>query len=189
MANALGPYYVQINYHSPDAPHTMTIPTKAWNAGVGVGTFDIWSGGTIAADTMVEGLVTAMLPSFNAGVTFDNWIAYKQLLPSDDPQPLVSDNFTGMTGTDVGGSWAQAVELIITARSSLFGLCKLSLLDAISGDDYSPVIIMSGSLVTLTAEWFADSNGWAARDNGQPTTFLKMTKNLNQKLRKEYRLD
>jgi hypothetical protein len=167
----------------------MTIPTKVWNNGIGSGTFETWGGTPKDAQDMIEELVTEMLPSFNASVTFDNWIIFGQASPSDPVLPLVTGNFTAMVGTDVGGSWAGAVELIVVARTQAFGIAKLTLLDAISGDDYSPVLTLSGSLGALCAEWFNDTNGWAGRDNAQPGSFLKMTKNLNQKLRKEYRYD
>jgi hypothetical protein len=187
MANALGPYFVRINYHSAWAPHTMTIPTRTWSPDGGAGTFEDWSAGAIAADTMVLGLVTLMLPFFPGDVHFDNWTVFKQLAPSDDPQPMVSETFSGAVGSNVGGSWAPAVEVIIVARTSLFGLAKLDLLDACSEDNFTPILTASGALADLITEWFSSANAWAGRDNGQPNNFLKYTRNLNQKLRKEYR--
>jgi hypothetical protein len=189
MANALGPYYVQINYHYILGPHSMTIPTKNWNSGAGAGSFDTWAGGTVDAADMIEQLVTLMLPFFDANTTFDNWVIFKQLLPADDPQPMRSGNFTGMDGTNSGGSWSAAVESIITMRTDLFGIAKLDLLDSVSGGNYNPILTPSGALSALLLEWSLDLNGWSGRDNGRPSNFLKMTINLNQKLRKSYRLD
>lgn len=185
MANALGPYYVQIKYHSLLAPHTMTIPTRDWDANQ----FDTWSGGPIDDVDMIENLVTEMLPFFDAGVSFDNWQVFRQLLPADDPEPISSGAFTGMTGTDTGGTWAGAVESIITVRTAGFNIAKLDLLDSISDNDFNPIIVPITRITNLIDEWFAVTNGWAGRDNTKPSTFLKMTKNLNQKLRKEYRYD
>lgn len=189
MANALGPYWVQLNYHSELAPHSMTIPTKNWNPSGSVGTFDIWSGGTINALTMVQGLVTKLLPLFNANSAFDNYLIFKQLLPTDDPQPVASESFSGQVGTSTSTSWWQAVERIFIARSTTFGLCKLDLLDCVSGDNYLPITSPATNDQAVITEWFDDAKGWCARDNGQPNTFLKITANLNQKLRKQYRYD
>jgi hypothetical protein len=186
MANALGPYYTVIRYHSLLAPHTMTLPLKGWNTS---GDVDAWDGSVISAVTMITALLTLMLPFFDGGNHFDGATIFKQLLPSDDPAPVQDMNFTGLTGTDTGGTWAGAVELIITARTNLFGIARLTMLDAISDDDFNPILVPTTRIANLVNEWTADTNGWAGRDNGQPTTFLKETKNLNQRLRKEYRYD
>jgi len=185
--NFLGPYWVQLNY-TVYAPHTMTLPTKNWNASGSIGTFDIWSGGTINALTMVQALVTKMLPLFNADCSFNNYLVYKQLLPTDVPEPVASQQFSGQIGTG-GTSWAKAVERIFVARSTAFGLCKLDLLDCLSADQWNPVLNPGVDDQALITEWFNDANGWSARDNNQPNTFLKITTNLNQKLRKSYRMD
>lgn len=186
--NFLGPYWVQLNY-TGYSPHTMTLPTKNWNPSGTIGTFDIWSGGTINALTMVQGLVTKLLPFFNADVSFNNYLVYKQLLPTDDPQPVSSEQFSGQIGTNVSGGWAPAIEMIFIARTTNFGICKLDLLDAVFDNGFSPVINPGVAAQALIDEWFADSNGWSGRDNFQPYTFLKYTTNLNQKLRKVNRLD
>jgi len=186
--NFLGPYWVQLNY-TGYSPHTMTLPTKNWNASGSVGTFDIWSGGTINALTMVQALVTKLLPLFNSDVSFNNYLVYKQLLPADDPQPVASEQFSGQIGTNTGGSWATAVEKIYIARTTAFGLCKLDLLDVCSEDNFNPVINPGVADQALITEWFDDGKGWSGRDNFQPNTFLKYTVNLNQKLRKVNRLD
>lgn len=186
--NFLGPYWVQLNY-TGYTPHTMTIPTKNWNPSGSVGTFDIWSGGTINALTMVNNLVTALLPLFNADISFDNYLVYKQLLPTDEPQPVASENFSGKIGTSSTCGWAAATERIFLARTTAFGLCKLSLLDSCTNDNYNPIRSPGAVDQALITEWFSDANGWSGRDNFQPNTFLKITTNLNQKLRKELRLD
>ncbi len=167
----------------------MTLPTKNWNAGTGTGTFDIWSGGVISAAAMVGDLVTKMLPLFNADISFDNFLVYKQLLPDDDPEPVASASFSGQVGTNVSASWAKAVELIFIARTTAFGIAKLSLLDAVSNNAFLPITSPSVDPQALIDEWFDDAKGWSGRDNFQPSTFLKFTTNINQKLRKAYRLD
>lgn len=184
--NFLGPYWARLNYHGLYAPHSMTLPTKNWNPGVGSGTFDIWSGGVIAAATMLDNMTDKLCALFSSDTSFDNYVIYKQLLPADDPEPVYGGGFIGKTGTDVGGSWSSAVERLYVARSNTFGIAKLTLLDAISDDNFAPRLAMNVADSALFAEWTSDANGWCARDNGQVTTFLKITLNLNQALRKEY---
>lgn len=187
--HAVGPYYVDIGYHSPQAPHSMRIPTKNWNPGGASGTFDVWAGGTIAAGDMITNLITKFLPFYSATCQFDNFTVFKQLLDTDRPQPVVSGTFTGLVGTAVHTGWAGAVELQFIARSSTFGLAKLVLLDALSDDNFFPVLSFTGDYAGIFGEWGLDANGWAARDNGQVITPLKVTKNINQKLRQNYHYD
>jgi hypothetical protein len=189
MANFLGPAWVQIKYHGQVAPHTMTIPTLAWNDGPDNGTFDAWVGGTVDATDMVTALVTLMLPFFNSDTQFDNFEIFTRASDTDPIIPRRSDTFSALVGTDTSASWAGAVEVIMIARTTLFGIAKLSLLDAVSDDNFLPITSLSGRYLNLMTEWALNTNGWSGRDNGRPLTFLKATKNLNQKLRKEYRYD
>jgi hypothetical protein len=189
MTNFLGPYFVRINYHYILGPHTMTIPTNVWSPDGGVGTFATWDDGAAAADTMITELVTLMLPFFDVNTQFDNWTVFQWDAPNLEPIPRVAGAFTSLVGTASDGKWSAAVEQIITARTTNFGIAKLDFLDADSKNNFNPINAASGALLTLMAAWGALINGWRGRDNGRPDVFLKMTTNLNQKLRKTYRLD
>jgi len=186
--NFLGPYWVQLNY-TGYSPHTMTLPTKNWNPSGSVGTFDIWSGGTINALTMMTNFVNVLKPWFNSDISFNNYLVYKQLLPADTPQPVASEAFSGQIGTNTTGGWATAVEIIVVARTTAFGIAKLDLLDCVSDNNFNPVISPGVNMQALLDVWMADANGFSGRDNFQVNTFLKYTVNLNQALRKTNRLD
>ncbi len=190
MANFLGPYYTRINYHSPFGIHTMTLPTRTWNPDGGFGTFEAWDASAPAADVMINALVDKLKVGFDTGTVFDNFTIFKQLLPADDPQPVMAGNITSGTGTDAGGSWSTAVEVIMVARTDAFGIAKLTLLDAVSFDSFSPILSLSSGLyLDMFNEWSDVSNAWSGRDNSRPATFLKLTTNINQALRKEYHYD
>lgn len=189
MANFLGPYWVQLNYHGALAPHSHTLPIKNWNPSGTIGTIDIWSGGTINALTMIDDLVDLLLPMYNADTAYDNYIIYKQLLPTDPIEPVSSQSFSGKVGTNPSPTWAAAVEKMFIARSSTFGLAKIVCLDAVSGGSFLPITSPGTPEQALLDEWMSDAKGWCARDNGQVQTFLKITLNLNQKLRKDYHYD
>lgn len=185
--NFVGPYWTLINYHGTLAPHSHVFPTKNWNPGSGGGTFDIWSGGTISAVAMITDMVDKLRAMYPSDTQYDNYTIYKQLLPDDDPQPVYSGAFTGKTGTNTDGSWSSAIEKTFIARSATFGIAKIVCLDADFGNSFNPRTTMNVAEDALFTEWTADSKGWCARDNAQVTTFMKITLNLNQKLRKEYR--
>lgn len=187
--NFIGPYWTVIRYHSLQAPHTMSIPCNNWSIGTGSGDFEAWDNSSRAADDMITDLVTLFLPLFDSGVQFDNYTIFRQLLVTDEPQPVAQGSFTAKIGTNTGASWASAVEVIITARTALFGIAKLDFLDACSENDFTPKLTPSVAQANIFNEWIADTNAWRGRDNGQVTVFMKATTNLNQKLRKEYRYD
>jgi hypothetical protein len=189
MANALGPYFVRIFYHSPQAPHVMTLPTKTWSPDGGAGNFATWDASSISASVMVNALVDVLKTLYPSDCVFDSYGIYSQPTPADDVVPLYAEAVTTGTGTSVDGSWASASELIFVARSTNFGIAKLTLLDAVTSNQFLPMLTLSGLYADVFAEWSDEGNGWAARDNGRPATFLKMTTNINQALRKEYRYD
>ena len=189
MVNFIGPYFVQNNYHSAYAPHTQLISTKNWNPGGDVGTFDAWGGGTTPADEMIEALIDMMLAFMPATNAFDNSTIFKQLLPADEPQPMLTLGWTAKIGTDATPGWYPAVEQIFIARTSLFGIAKITLMDAGSHNSFSPRLSFAGADAGLYGEWGSEARGWCGRDNGRVVTPMKITTNLNQKLRKEYRLD
>lgn len=187
MPNSLSPAFVKIEYFSGFGPHSMIIPTLEYN--VDDQLFDVWSGSPIAASDMIENLVTLMLPFFPNTVTFNNYSIFTQATATSDPVPVKSGALTAMVGSNVTPGWTKAVEQIITVRSTVGGICKLVFLDMASGNNYGKVVSLSGevALNDLFEEWSGLSNGWSARDNGRPATFLQMTKTLNQKLREAYR--
>jgi hypothetical protein len=80
--------------------------------------------------------------------------------------------------------------MTVNFRTSLFGKAKLVLLDFSALDDWSKVRTLpgSGALFDLVGEFTASTNGWQGQDNGQPTTFVSVTRTLNEKLRRSYRL-
>lgn len=189
MANFIGPYWVEINYHGALAPHSMSVPTKNWNPGSGNGTFDVWSGGTESADSMINSLVTLLLPFYNSDTVFDNYQIMKQLLPTDKPQPVTGNDLGAAAGTDTSASWAAAVQGILIARTEAFGIAKLTFLDMVSDNDFKPIITPTTRITNLIAAWMDVGNGWSGRDNSRPATFLKLTKDLNDKLRHDYHYD
>lgn len=190
MPGTLVPGFVEILYHSTAAPHVMRLPTLQWNDDAspgGAGSFESWSGVDKDAEDMVDQLTDVMLPFFNPLVTFDGFIVYTQPTDPGESFPVASGSFTGKVGTGPGDSWFAAVQTTVIARTSLFGIAKLVLLDSNSGDNFTPELTPSGAMTALLDEWFSLENGWRGRDGGRPKTFVKATQTLNEKLRREYR--
>lgn len=189
MANSLFPAFVQINYHSVYAPHVMTIPTLEWTPDAGYGLFETWAGGTIAADDMVEQLIDVMLPFFPASVGFDAFTIYTMASPTDQAIPRVFKTSAEVGSNGTPGN-SHAVQATWTFKTDEGGISKLVMLDMGNNNSFERVTQATVGVAgqALIDEFTSDANGWAGRDNGQPTFFLQIAYTLNEKLRREYHL-
>jgi len=188
MPSSLGPSFVEINYHSADGFHTMTLPTLEYDQGGDQ--FETWAAGTVDAVTMVEAFVDTLLPFFPTTVVFDNYTIYD--LPTD-PGPALprkSAILTGKAGAVGAPGWTKAVQFTVTIRTTLFGILKIVLLDIDSGNSFArqAAVNTPSDFTDMMAELTSDANGWSGRDNGQPDVFLQCSRTLNEKLRKSYRM-
>lgn len=186
--HSLFPAYVEIDYHSTYSPHKMTIPTLNWNSGGTFGDFETHAGGAIAAETMVDAMITALKAFVPASVAFDGWTVFTKASPTAQAVPRTFKT-SGVVGT-AGLSWNKAVQLTISAKTDNAGDARLVLMDAASGDNFDLITpaTITASYTALFAEWFADTNGWAGRDDGLPYYFTQASLTLNEKLRKQYHM-
>lgn len=192
MANDANPSFVKINYHSAAAPHTMEIPALTWNdvaSTGGAGEFDIWSGGTIDADSMINDLtdvIAALLPDT---ATIDGYTIYTYGTPRGAPQPRVSKAI-GTAGLDATPGWWQAVQVTQTFRTTDFNLMKLNILDSATNNDFSKTLSIppGGALEDIFTLLSSNVQGWCGRDAQQVAAFVSQTIDLNDALRRRYRL-
>jgi hypothetical protein len=192
MPNFRGPFFVVIEYHSSFGPHRMQIPTKDWSPpafGADFGLFEKWEGGQIDADLMISNLVGKLKAFLTPDSVFDNYTIFSQPTDTVGAVPVMANDLGATVGT-AAASWDQATQMTVNFRTSLFGKAKLVLLDFSALDDWSKVRTLpgSGALFDLVGEFTASTNGWQGQDNGQPTTFVSVTRTLNEKLRRSYRL-
>lgn len=191
MPNSLFPAFVKIEYQSANAPHVMILPTKEWSDPLedGVGQFDTHTGGSINADDMVQAMVDELAKFFTADLSFTSYTIYTMATETADPTPRVTGQLT-QVGVTVSTTWQKATQVTITARTTSFGLAKITLLDAISEDNWDRITVLpgSGNIFDLWGVWSDPGNGWAGRDNGRPTAFLQVSKTLNEKLRRQYHM-
>lgn len=187
-----GPYFVRVFSHSAFGPHVQEIPIKNWSNVVSTnphGQIDKWSGGSTDAQTMIEDLVALEADFFPSTYTFDNWAIYSQPTPADPAHPVTGEAFSGLVGTSAASGWSKAVEGIFTWRATDFSLVKLVMLDMESGNDFDRVPTLATTPLTLLdAEFTNPDKGWSSRQGAKPQTFIGVTKDLNDKLRKAYRM-
>jgi hypothetical protein len=188
--NSLYPAYVLLQYHSAFGTHFMTLPTNAWNdepvAG-GAGTFDSWTSGSRDADAMINDLVDLFVPFFKADTSFDLYSIFTLENAEATPRPRATKQLT-QVGTNATTTWSKAVETTFMFRTDLFGIRRLTFLDAPSGGVFDKISTFDTSpeAIAIRDELADESNAWSARDNGRPVVLTQITYTLNEKLRKEY---
>lgn len=186
-----GPVYVKIEYSSAFGPHTMIRAIKdAWVTGADLGTVVPWSGGAaIAVKTMVTDLLDKIKVLYPSSVTFNGATLYTQPDPDVPATPQLTTTLA-VAGTSVGTSWGKAVELSLTFRDTAFNLARLVLLDCPTGNDFDQKIYgdLDSGVQDVVNEFMSTSKAWASARGNRPSTFIKQTATLNEKLRRAYRM-
>lgn len=188
MANSLYPAYVEINYQSAFGVHQMRLPTRAFN--VANNEFSTWSGGVIDATVMIAELVDDMAEFFAPTTEFTDYIIYTLATPTSDAEPVASAPLA-TPGVSVGTGWSKAIQQTFTFRTTEFGISKLVFLDPVTSNNFDRVTDGStpAALAALIADWTKETAAWSGRDNARPATFVQIAYTLNEKLRREYRMN
>lgn len=194
MANSLYPAYIELEYTTSFGPHSAIFPlrdTPIFDDDPELTTVENWDGAQVPLSDMVIELVTALAKYYLAADAFTLYSTWTLLTPESDPvfnETLRFDPPIVGTGTAIG--WQKAVQSTHTFRTSLGGIAKVVALDAGSFNAWDKQVDPTGSadLLAIIAAYTANANAWAGRDGGRPSTFLQLTKTLNEKLRRAYRM-
>lgn len=189
--NSLSPAFGVMEYTTAYGTHKQTIPTVAWNAGIGENGY----GGYLGWDTttpndaldMWTDLAT-LIAAFHLATTTFNIVT---IFTQDDadsrafPQMIIP---LDIDGTNVGTGIAKAVQQTWNMRSTAFGHFKLVTLDAPIGTNFTKVLAASFGTPdnNLVGELTDQTKGWSARDNHPIAVAISKTLTLNDKLRREY---
>lgn len=192
MANARGPYYLQLNYHSAYAPHSHTIGINTWTNAASTnnkGQIQNWLGVGIDTKDMIDNLLDVLVPYYPATVHYDNWTIFHQPADPGPSYPMIGDTLSGVVGTSATPGWSKATQANFTWKTTAFGDFKIVLLDFDSSDNFEKVtVLVPGINLNLDQVVTDDSFGWQARDNTKPDSFKSVTVDLNDALRKQYRM-
>lgn len=187
-AFSLFPSYVQVYYHSPWAPHVMTIPTLQWNDGASGGTFDTWAAGTTGADGMINDFIDQWATLFTSEIEFDYYSIFN--FPAEDEDPInVYSGSLAILGTVTPGTINnKAVQLTISWGCSGGSLLKTVGMDANAPTDFlkvGPIGIIT-FIPLIVAQVTSAASGWASRAGEQPLFGKQVAYTLNEKLRRSY---
>jgi hypothetical protein len=189
----LQPSYVRLDYHSAYGPHSQTIPTKQWlptSITGAMGSYVGWGSVPIDAEDMIDGYVAVakkmLLPSSQYDLaTVFNWDA-----GADRFIPVASKSI-GVAGTSGTGSPNKAVSFTMNLRTDGGQPMKLVWLDyAHVAAEFNKITAGSFSADQLAiADYVADiDNAFSGRDNTRPGAIVSGTFDLNDALRKQYRM-
>lgn len=192
MANSRYPGFVEIVSHSPYGVHTQEICHHGWDYSGGTppgGVFNTWNGGTQDAVTMVEDLISVLIPFYLPSYNFDMYTVYTMADPDADPTPVWSDSLNN-PGSSVNTNQAKAVQTTFSFGTEAFGQAKLIMLDAPTGTDFEKVLSFAASPEAIAIlDMLKDPDrGWQARDGSRITILKQISYTLNEKLRREYNM-
>lgn len=189
--NSLAPAFVEIAYHSAFGSHVQTIPTLAWDpVGATYGFFDTHNGNTVDAETMIDAIVTLEAEFFPTTVIFDSWTVFTKADALAPSNPRVQKN-VNVAGTVAAPGWFKAAQATWTMKTDLFGEFKIVNLDVATLNAWDKITSATASAdqIALIAALRDADMGWAGRDGGRPEFFQQIAFTLNEKLRREYRMN
>jgi len=193
---SLDPAYAVVAYHSDKGAHTETVPTRAWNAvplvpGNVLGSYTNWLGLPCDGEEMFDELVDKLKVFKKTTSAIDSVTIYTKDSPTAPSIPRASKAY-GVAGTNAATTWYQASESVWMMRDSAYNVFKIVLLDdPLPAGGFTPLTTLSGSAdaEALVGVFTSDSWAFQSRANLKPTTFQKITYNLNKKLREDYNLN
>jgi len=190
MPFSLDPGFIILDYHSAYAPHVQLLPIK----GIQIDTadphaseIDTWDGGAISWVTMTDAMVALFADRYPATVHYDRATLWSK--PTEEDLPLFIDAYNmDVVGTVGTPGYTKAVQETIMARDTGGNIVKLVFLDMASTNNFDKQLTLAAAGITdLFAEWTAETNGWASRAGLRPSVFSQATRNINEKLRREYK--
>lgn len=192
MEHDLSPAFVVVRYHSPYGTHNQTLPTRAWNAGIGTngkGGYLNWDEEPVDADDMISAFVTLESVMQPSTVVWDSYTIYTKEDADSSALPVTS-GVLGIPGTSSLGGWFAAVTHTFNMIDTDFFRVKLVLIEASSGGDFGRVLPADFTVPQedVIANFTDTDMAWASRAGFRPYRCDNITKDLNDKLRKEYNI-
>lgn len=186
------PAFVIFDYHSPYAPHKQQFCIRDWfpvSSGHDMGTVTAADASITDLQEMCNNLMGVMSVFALPDTVWDLVTVFTQAAPLGPAFPQASYVPT-QVGVSVGGAPRKATEITYVMRTTAFNIVKMVLLDVpvnTNFDEKLPGAFSSADNDFLLT--FGDPTaGWVGQDGSKPNTAVRITYNLNQKLRKAYRM-
>jgi hypothetical protein len=192
MSNARGPWYIRFQYASIYAPHVQLFNIVEWldvastnNKG------KVLNNDSTSQDTVdfVNAYADILVPFFPVTAAYLTWEVFNKPTTPGDSFPIVGGSFTSKVGTNATPGWSKATSITANFKTTLAFPFKVVMLDAGSGDDFDKILVPAAGKQQDLVDFVTDAaNPFVGMDNAQPDHFLSFTIDLNDKLRKSYRM-
>lgn len=186
------PAFVQLDYHTLYAPHKQQFCIRDWfpvSSGHPMGTSTAADGSIVDLQESIDDLLGAMSVFAMPDCVWDLATVYTQAAPLGPAFPQANYVPT-QVGTLAGAPPRKATEITYVMRTTSFNIVKMVLLDVPVSTNFEeklPGSFSGPDNAFLTA--FGDvGRPWVGQDGAKPQTAVRITYNLNQKLRKAYRM-
>lgn len=192
--NSLFPCSAVIQYTGVQGTHKMTLPLNEWSpisGGHPLGTTLAWDTSQKDTEDMIDGFITLLLPFLDNTAEVQAVTIYTYDEPEAPARPRAAKTYAGQTGS--GGTVIPAAQQSINLRTEDFGQSRIVILDSVVSANFAPkrtITLLGDPDEWALTTYFGDvTNGFAGRDGARPGIFGSITYTLNEKLRREYRLD
>jgi hypothetical protein len=190
--NSRSPAFVILDYHTPYAPHKQQFCINNWfpvSSGHDMGTVTAHDASTADLKAMIDDLLGTMSVFALPDTVWDLATVFTQAAPTGPAFPQASYVPT-QVGTSVGAAPRKATEITVVMHTVAFGICKMVLLDVPVNTNFEQKLPgdFSSADNAFIAEFGDPVKGWVGQDGSKPNAGIRITYNLNQKLRKEYRM-
>lgn len=191
-AHSRSPAFIIVDSHSAYGLHKSQFCLTDFfppSTGHDLGTATAHDGSNVDLITAVDDLLGVISTVYLPTTVFDLATVYTQALPVGPAYPQASYVPTQVGVSSAGGPH-KATETIFVMRTTAFNIVKLVMLDTPVSALFDPLPVGSwGAPQTdILDEFGALNRPWCGLDGNRPDQGIKITYNLNQKLRKEYRM-
>jgi len=189
----LQPSYVKLDYSTPFGNHSHTIPTLQWlptSIMGNMGSYVAWDTVPIDAEAMIDSLVALLKPEIGSDSSYDLASIYNFDVGSGKFRPEAFKALA-VAGTGSTASPRKAVSQTINMRTvggSTFKIVHLDHSLGASEFDKIPPLGFGGAALAIVTEVTLTSNAWSGRDNTRPNGIISATFDLNDALRRQYRM-
>jgi hypothetical protein len=191
-AHSRSPAFVIVDSHSAYGLHKSQFCLKDFfpvSSGHAMGTATAHDGSNCDLVTAIDDLLGVISVVYLPTTVFDLATVYTQALPTGPAFPQAQYVPTQVGVSSAGGPH-KATETIFVMRTAAFNIVKLVMMDSPVGAAFDPLPVGAWGAPEndILVEFGAMNRPWVGFDGERPATGVKITYNLNQKLRKEYRM-
>lgn len=186
------PAFIILDYHTPYAPHKQQFCLTDWfpaSTGHDMGTCTAHDASIVDLKNSIDQLLGVMSVFALPDCVWDLATVFTQAAATGPAFPQASYVPT-QVGVSVGAAPRKATEITYVMRTTAFNIVKMVLLDTPVSPNFDQKLpgAFSAADNAFLAEFGAVNNPWVGQDGSKPNTAVRITYNLNQKLRKEYRM-